>query len=98
MNPSAHQEVNRPSSAEQRAALAQLLAREADVVRRAPASFAQRGLLTVDELQPKSPIYNHAVSLVIEGSLDANALEKSLSEIVRRHESLRTTFTSINGH
>ena len=33
----------------------------------------------------------------IEGQLDIEALQKTLAELVRRHESLRTTFINVDG-
>ncbi|HEX7182279.1 MAG TPA: amino acid adenylation domain-containing protein, partial [Thermoanaerobaculia bacterium] len=57
-----------------------------------PLSFSQRRLWFLDQLQPESPAYNIPLALRIEGRLDATALTASLVEIVRRHESLRTTF------
>ncbi|HEX7181707.1 MAG TPA: amino acid adenylation domain-containing protein, partial [Thermoanaerobaculia bacterium] len=57
-----------------------------------PLSFSQRRLWFLDQLQPESPAYNIPLALRIEGRLDATALAASLAEIVRRHESLRTTF------
>ncbi|MCY1016471.1 non-ribosomal peptide synthetase [Pyxidicoccus sp. MSG2] len=57
-----------------------------------PLSFAQQRLWFFDRLQPQSPLYNIPLALRLEGALDAPALERSLAELVRRHESLRTTF------
>ncbi|HEX6291276.1 MAG TPA: amino acid adenylation domain-containing protein, partial [Herpetosiphonaceae bacterium] len=55
-------------------------------------SFAQQRLWFFDQLQPESAAYNISTALHFEGTLDVAALEQSLSEIVRRHESLRTVF------
>ncbi len=43
------------------------------------------------------PLYNEAMTLHWHGSLDAGVVEQSLSEIVRRHEILRTSFSAIDG-
>src|SRR5579859_1189525 len=75
--------------------------REAQGVRRPPlakverggelaASFAQERLWFLDRLLPESPFYNMPMALWLEGELDAEALERTLGEIMRRHESLRT--------
>ena len=63
-----------------------------------PLSFAQQRLWFLDLLEPNSPFYTIAASLHITGSLHVAALEQSLSEIVRRHEVLRTTFTMHGDH
>ncbi len=64
-----------------------------------PLSFTQQSLWFLDQLEGKqSTTYNMPVALRLEGSLHINALERSFTEIVHRHESLRTTFPAINGH
>ncbi|MBV9792198.1 MAG: amino acid adenylation domain-containing protein [Chloroflexi bacterium] len=55
-------------------------------------SFAQQRLWFFDQLQPESAAYNISNALHFEGELDVAALEQSLNEIVRRHDSLRTIF------
>jgi amino acid adenylation domain-containing protein len=60
-----------------------------------PLSFAQQRLWFLDQLMPESHTYNISYACRLEGSLDRAALEKSLNEIVRRHETLRTTFTTL---
>ncbi|HEX8351781.1 MAG TPA: amino acid adenylation domain-containing protein [Pyrinomonadaceae bacterium] len=57
-----------------------------------PLSFAQQRLWFLQQLEPESPAYNLPSALRLTDALDADALERSLREIVRRHESLRTTF------
>ncbi len=56
-----------------------------------PLSSAQQRLWFLDQLEPGCH-YNMPGAVRISGPLDRVALEKSLSEIVRRHEVLRTTF------
>ena len=58
-------------------------------------SFAQRRLWFLDQYEPNSSIYNIPSALRLRGSLDIGALELSLNEIIRRHESLRTTFSMV---
>jgi amino acid adenylation domain-containing protein len=62
-----------------------------------PASFAQQRLWFLDQFQPGSPFYNIPVAVRIRGALQAEALEQSVQEIVRRHETLRTTFAMMDG-
>jgi hypothetical protein len=62
-----------------------------------PLSFAQERLWFLDQLEPGSPVYNIASALRLKGNLDVRALEFSISEIIRRHEVLRTTFPVLNG-
>ncbi|HEY0603571.1 MAG TPA: amino acid adenylation domain-containing protein [Herpetosiphonaceae bacterium] len=62
-----------------------------------PMSFAQQRLWFAEQLEPGSPVYNHASAIRLSGSLNQAALEQSLQEIVRRHEMLRTTFVADNG-
>ena len=61
-----------------------------------PVSFSQQRLWFLDQLEPGNPLYNIAYVTRMAGKLNPQALEKSLSEIVRRHESLRTKFQMHN--
>src|SRR4029079_9378784 len=58
-----------------------------------PASFAQQRLWFLDQLEPGSPFYNLPLVISIKGDLDVEALKRTLNEIVKRHETLRTTFS-----
>ncbi len=62
-----------------------------------PLSFAQQRLWFLDQLEVGSNIYKRLTALQFIGSLNIAALEQSLTEIVRRHEILRTNFVVING-
>ncbi len=57
-----------------------------------PLSFAQQRLWFLDQLEPGTPLYNLAAVLRVEGPLAPEILTRSLGEIVRRHEALRTVF------
>jgi len=59
-------------------------------------SFAQQRLWILDQLDPGTPAFNLPAAARLKGPLDAAALERTLNEIVVRHESLRTTF-GMNG-
>jgi amino acid adenylation domain-containing protein len=61
-----------------------------------PLSFAQQRLWILDQLGLGAFSYMPAAVRII-GQLDTSALEQSFNEIVRRHETLRTTFTTNNG-
>ena len=62
-----------------------------------PLSFAQRRLWFLDQLNPNSTAYNVPRAFRFAGRLNVPVLEKTLSEIQRRHESLRTTFALVEG-
>jgi amino acid adenylation domain-containing protein/non-ribosomal peptide synthase protein (TIGR01720 family) len=57
-------------------------------------SFAQERFWFLAQLEPESAAYNVPLALRLGGALDPLVLERALSEIVRRHEVLRTTFTA----
>lgn len=58
---------------------------------------AQRRLWVLNQLETDKSAYNLPVILTITGALNINILSKAFSLLVGRHESLRTTFTLING-
>ena len=59
-----------------------------------PLSLSQTGLWFLMQMEPENPSYNLTYRLRLSGPLNESALEKSLNEIIRRHEILRTTFPS----
>jgi len=62
-----------------------------------PLSFAQQRLWLWNELQAAQAAYNVPVCLRLRGELNVEVLKRSLSEIVRRHEILRTRFVLRDG-
>ena len=60
-------------------------------------SYAQQRLWFLDQLMPGSNAYNLPAELHIDSEVNVAALEQSLSEIVRRHQTLRTTFFVAGG-
>jgi amino acid adenylation domain-containing protein len=63
----------------------------------APASFSQQRLWLLDRIEPGGTAFNMPMAARLRGVLDRPALEAALAEIVRRHESLRTTFAEVEG-
>ncbi|MBW8873677.1 MAG: non-ribosomal peptide synthase/polyketide synthase [Acidobacteria bacterium] len=62
-----------------------------------PLSFAQERVWFVEQLVRDNPVYNISAVLGLAGRLDVPALAAAFSEIVRRHEALRTTFQEVAG-
>lgn len=63
----------------------------------APLSFAQEQIWLHAQLVPQLPIYNEPVTIQRRGKLEIAVLQRALTEIVRRHETWRTTFATENG-
>jgi aspartate racemase len=61
----------------------------------APASYAQQRLWFLHQLEPESGAYNMLSAVRIRGRLDVPMMERSLTEVVRRHETLRTGFVVV---
>jgi amino acid adenylation domain-containing protein len=64
---------------------------------RVPLSFAQEQLWFLTQLAPQAPTYNVPLALRLDGPCDRTALQRALQAMVARHESLRTTFPSVDG-
>ncbi len=62
-----------------------------------PLSFGQQRLWYLDQLQPGAATYNLPFGIRFAGPLHVGALAGSLTDIVRRHEALRTSFTERDG-
>ncbi|KUL63367.1 non-ribosomal peptide synthetase [Streptomyces sp. NRRL S-1521] len=73
-----------------------LVPRARDAV--APMSHAQQRLYFLHEFEPGGAEYVTALALRLCGALDTDALRAALGAVVARHESLRTTFDSVDGH
>jgi hypothetical protein len=58
----------------------------------APLSYAQERMWFLDQLEPGTTLYTGVRPTRWKGALDVEALERSLSELLRRHEILRTCF------
>jgi len=62
-----------------------------------PLSFAQERLWFLDQLQPGSSAYNISQGWRLEGDFDLATFEAALNEVIRRHETLRITFSRVEG-
>lgn len=62
-----------------------------------PLSFAQERLWLFDRLHPGTSAYNVAEAVRLSGELDQPALERSFTELLRRHAGLRTRLVLENG-
>ncbi|MGK7898705.1 MAG: condensation domain-containing protein, partial [Xenococcus sp. (in: cyanobacteria)] len=62
-----------------------------------PLSFGQERLWQLDSLHPENIVHNLHVSYQLDGELDVAILEKSIQEIINRHEVLRTSFPIVDG-
>ena len=60
------------------------------------ASSAQKRMWLLQQFDQKSTAYNMPSVLFIDGNLDINRIEKVLSDLIERHESLRTTFDTVD--
>jgi len=57
-----------------------------------PASFAQRRMWVLEQLEDGAPTYNSQLGLRFTGPVDRHAIATAVRRLVRRHEALRTTF------
>ena len=62
-----------------------------------PLSFSQERLWFINQLEDSNAPYIENFALRITGNLNVLVLERAFSEILRRHEVLRTSFSTVNG-
>ena len=62
-----------------------------------PLSFAQHPWWQKEQKSPRNFACAIPMALRLSGEIDIPALERSFNEIIRRHESLRTSFVNVNG-
>jgi len=60
-------------------------------------SSGQQRLWFLDQFEKGSPLYNNFAAIHLQGAIDRDALEASIHQIIKRHESLRTTFAEVDG-
>ena len=63
----------------------------------APPSNAQRRLWFIERLDPGTATYNIPVAVRLAGAIDVSLIERVLTEIVNRHDALRTSFGMEDG-
>ncbi|MGZ5581455.1 MAG: amino acid adenylation domain-containing protein, partial [Methylobacter sp.] len=61
-------------------------------------SFAQQRLWFLAQLAGQSATYNMPAALRLEGRLDEDALQKALSALIQRHETLHVCFPMVDGN
>jgi tyrocidine synthetase-3 len=62
-----------------------------------PLSSAQKRLFILQQMGLENVNYNIPAAFILEGDLDREKLEQTFSRLIRRHESLRTSFETIDG-
>ncbi|NES07706.1 MAG: AMP-binding protein, partial [Okeania sp. SIO2F4] len=62
-----------------------------------PLSFNQQRLWFLDQLEKNSAAYNMLLPARLSGNLDLEVLQQAFTEIIRRHEVLRTSFQMVDG-
>ncbi|MGV6396002.1 non-ribosomal peptide synthetase [Pseudomonas caspiana] len=62
-----------------------------------PLSYSQQRMWFLWQLEPDSPAYNVGGMARLRGVLDISRFEAALHALIARHETLRTTFPSVNG-
>ncbi len=74
-----------------------LLVEQDEEIYQLPSSFAQERLWFLDRFEPESPLFNIPAAFHLRGKVDARALNRALSQLAVRHETLRTTFLMEEG-
>ncbi len=62
-----------------------------------PCSFAQQRLWFLNRMAPGSPFYNVSVAVPVSSAVNHRLLQRVMNALVQRHETLRTTFSVIDG-
>jgi amino acid adenylation domain-containing protein len=62
-----------------------------------PLSINQEHLWHLDQMMPGTHFFNIPYAYQLSGNVNIEALEKAISEIIRRHEALRTVFAEVDG-
>lgn len=62
-----------------------------------PASIAQKRFYVLSQVKESTVAYNISSAIIVEGEIDLIKFENVIKELVKRHESLRTTFDIVDG-
>ena len=62
-----------------------------------PLSFGQHRFWFMDQLNPGAAVYNTHLTVPLHGPLDPASMQYAWSQVMTRHESLRTTIETIDG-
>ncbi|MCM3141133.1 edeine biosynthesis hybrid PKS-NRPS EdeI [Brevibacillus sp. MER 51] len=62
-----------------------------------PATSSQQRIYVLEQMQEGAVAYNIPTVMMLEGELDREAFERAFVSLVQRHESLRTSFTIVDG-
>ncbi|MCF5690537.1 amino acid adenylation domain-containing protein [Pseudomonas sp. PA-1-2A] len=62
-----------------------------------PLSYSQQRMWFLWQMEPDSPAYNVGGMARLRGVLDVGRFEAALQALIMRHETLRTTFPSVDG-
>ena len=87
----------RPAAATPPSTMMTMTIPRADRTGEIPLSFPQQRLWFLCQLEPDRPVYDDLTILRLEGPLDPVVLARTLAELRRRHEILRTTFPTLDG-
>ncbi|KAA2261220.1 condensation domain-containing protein, partial [Staphylococcus sp. 7817] len=70
---------------------------KADRSKPVPLSYSQQRMWFLWQMEPDSPAYNVGGMARLRGVLDVGRFEAALQALIMRHETLRTTFPSVDG-
>ncbi len=62
-----------------------------------PLSFAQQRLWFLNQLEPESAAYNLPSVVKLKGKVDIPTVKRTIQEVIRRHEILRTAYQVVDG-
>ncbi|HEX6371581.1 MAG TPA: amino acid adenylation domain-containing protein [Longimicrobium sp.] len=62
-----------------------------------PMSYGQERLWFLDQMEPGNPFYNIPMACLISARVDVPTLERAFTEIITRHEALRTVYRLVDG-